>query len=105
MKRIILLAALLTVLTIGLIGDNKPKQFEITFTITYNTMTLADAAKKEAAIRDLFKDACKVDVSVKEASNTLYFNGRNIFIDTIGTLPLWRGSNLLLQTVPNVQVK
>jgi hypothetical protein len=42
------------------------KKFEVTFTVTYNAISLEDAAKKEAVFRELYKDACKVDVTVRE---------------------------------------
>ena len=45
------------------------KKFEITYTVKYNAITLQEAADLELVFRKLYKDACRVDVKVKEAQN------------------------------------
>jgi len=41
-----------------------PKKWKVTFSVTYNSMTLQEAADKEKLFRELFKDACDVDVDL-----------------------------------------
>ena len=85
-------------------GDDKvqPKKFEITFVVTYNELTLEEAGKKEAEIRKLFEDACKVDVKVAEVSNsglnlTGFYNGDTdiTLIDDYFTLPVTTTTELI----------
>ena len=67
MKTAIIFAMLLM---IGIAGEKPEAQkFEATYTITYNSITLLEASELEAKIRDEYKDACKVNVSVKESTN------------------------------------
>ena len=47
----------------------EPKKFKTVFTVQYNEMTLEEAAKKEKEFRKLYKDACKVDVTLSEISH------------------------------------
>ena len=72
MKKVI---AILFLFSILLLGDEKPEQkkFEVTFTVKYNAITLQEASDLEAKFRELYKDACVVDVVVKEA-NTIGIN-------------------------------
>lgn len=70
-----------------------PKNFEVTFTVTYNSMNLETAAAKEKMFRDLFKDACSIDVKVqdKRVQLTPWSNGlvdtmtfhNHFFVDTL----------------------
>ena len=53
------------------ISPPKAQKFEVTYTITYNSLTLLEASELEAKIRKEHKDACKVSVSVKEPSSFL----------------------------------
>lgn len=90
MKSIIVL--LLIVLSSVAISDGK--KFTVTFTVTYNTISLEDAAKKESVFRELYKDACTVDVSVKESSSA-FIRGNNLNdwilrIDTLNALNTWK---------------
>jgi len=47
----------------------KPQKFETQFTITFNSVSLEEAARLETVIKDKFKDACKVDVELKKLSS------------------------------------
>ena len=53
----------------SLVFAQQPKKFEVTFIVKYNEMTLKKASEKETMFKDLFKDACKIDVKVKEVSS------------------------------------
>ena len=69
MKTIIIF---LMLLMIGIAGEKPEAQkFEVTYTITYNSVTLSEAAELEEKIREEHKDACKVSVAVKEPSSFL----------------------------------
>jgi hypothetical protein len=92
-----LLVVLLLALSVNAIGEGK--KFQVTFTVTYNSMTLEQAAKKEQVFRDLFKDACTVDVSVKEAAPFVSMGSEMVphsFADTVGL-----GVSLSGRLVPN----
>ena len=65
MKRIITIILMLFV--VGIADSPKAKKFEVIFTVKYNAITLEEAAKKETMFRELYKDACIVDVKVKES--------------------------------------
>ena len=74
MKRTRKLGIVFAIVAMGLLtvqGDTLPqierKKFEVTFTVTYNAITLQEAAVLEGTFRRQYQDACKVDVSVKEA--------------------------------------
>ena len=47
----------------------KAQKFEVTYTITYNSITLLEASELEEKIRKEHKDACKVSVAVKESNS------------------------------------
>jgi len=49
----------------------KPQKFETKFTITFNSISLEEAARLETVIKDKFKDACKVDVELKKLSSLI----------------------------------
>lgn len=60
-----LLAVMLVLLLVpAAVGD--AKKFSVTYSITFNSLTLTEAGAKERAIRELFDDACKVDVVVAD---------------------------------------
>ena len=48
--------------------NQKPQKFEVVYTITYNAITLEEAADKEILIKKRFKDACKVETDVDKPS-------------------------------------
>lgn len=50
-------------------SKQKRQEFEVTYTITYNSITLAEAAKREMEIKKQHRKACKVKTSVKEISD------------------------------------
>jgi hypothetical protein len=66
MKRIILVLFFLIIP--NLINSNV-SQFKTTFTITYNSITLEEAAKFEKEIRKQHKEACNVDIRLSKASS------------------------------------
>jgi len=71
-----ILFALLFVISTVLAGDPKPEQkFKVTYTITYNDMTLADASKKEIFLKELLKDACGIEVTVEKAERMVNNGG------------------------------
>ena len=53
-------------LIIGLVSGIQPKKFEVIYTVKYNAITLERASDLEKMFRELYKDACNVDVIVKE---------------------------------------
>ena len=76
MKRVIAIGLILA-LCLPIIPAEKEvecKKFEVKFIITYNALTLQQAADMEKSIRKQFDDACKVNVKVDEASRTVYLN-------------------------------
>lgn len=50
--------------------ETNTKKFEVVFNVKYNAITLEEAARKEGAFRETYKDACEVDVKVSEVSFT-----------------------------------
>lgn len=80
MKRLIFILLLIPVMAFT---DHKPKQFTVTFSVTYNAITLERAAELEQAFRTLYKDACKIDVDVKKVSVDIGWT--NLVVDTIMT--------------------
>jgi len=67
MKTIIIFSMFLM---IGIAGEKPEAQkFEVTYTITYNSITLLEASELEEKIRKEHKDACKVSVAVKESNS------------------------------------
>jgi len=74
-KRTFVAMFLLGVFTVGVAGDKiEPKKFEVVFTVKYNAISLEDAARKEKVFRELYKDACKVDVNLSPAANSITFS-------------------------------
>jgi len=67
--KLIILVCLLLPVMVFYAGETKiqRQKFEVTFTVTYNAITLEDAAQKELEFRERYSDACKVKVSLKEA--------------------------------------
>jgi len=80
MKKLIALFFLAVLLTAS--TDKKPQEFEVTFTVTYNSITLQRAAELEKIFRDKFGDACKVEVTVKKIENAWTYTGR-FYTDTL----------------------
>lgn len=48
------------------VDPNKEKKFETIFVITYNSITLAEAAKLEKLIREIHEKACKLEINLKD---------------------------------------
>ncbi len=70
--REIIVIFLLGIFTVGVAGDKiEPKKFEVVFTVKYNAISLEDAARKEQIFRELYKDACKVDVTLGPVDNNI----------------------------------
>jgi len=65
--------------------SQKCQKFEVTFTITYNAITLSEATRLEKVIRNDFSDACKVKTKLEETDDCLYFTADNVILDTITT--------------------
>ena len=63
---------------VGIADSPKAKKFEVIFTVKYNAITLEEAAKKEMIFRELYKDACIVDVKVKESQGLTLTNATDI---------------------------
>lgn len=74
MKKLIALFFLAVLLTAS--TDKKPQEFEVTYTVIYNSITLQRAAELEKIFRDKFGDACKVEVTVKKIESELTYFGR-----------------------------
>ena len=49
-------------------GTGNKSRFEVTLKVTYNSITLDQAAMIERMARDQYKDACKVDIDLKPAN-------------------------------------
>ncbi len=81
---LVLFSILLTAST-----DKKPKQFKVTFTVTYNSITLTKAAELEKVFRDRFSDACNVDIKLEETTGIIFYSGTTR-IDTAQ----WRGYSI-----------
>jgi len=89
MKQIIMI-----LLIIGLVSGIQPKKFEVTYTVKYNAITLERASDLEKMFRELYKDACKVDVVIKESQGGMFF------VDSISVVPmndinLWLNSDTI----------
>ena len=61
MKQIIMM-----LLFIGLVSGIQPKKFEVTYIVKYNAITLERASDLEKIFRELYKNACNVDLKIKE---------------------------------------
>ncbi len=55
-----------------------PKKFKTTLTVVYNAITLEEAAAKEQAFRELYKDACEVDIELEAANETVFIGNASI---------------------------
>ena len=70
MKTIIIFLIVVLYVCVLPAGEKPEAQkFEVTYTITYNSVTLSEAAELEEKIREEHKDACKVSVAVKESNS------------------------------------
>ena len=71
MKKLISLTVLISILWVGLLVGNvneEPQKFEVTFKVTYNAISLQEAADKEGDFRKRYDDACKVDIAIKKVA-------------------------------------
>ena len=68
---------------------HESKKFKAVFTITFNEMTLEEAARMETVIKEKFKDACKIEVDLEDIDG-----------DTYGDVTFDEGSDLIL--VPGI---
>jgi len=85
MKRIMVLVAVILSLAVPVIaGDKefKPQRFQVTYKITYNSMTLEQAAKMEEAIKTAYKGACKIRVVLEESCTALITSGSWVSLPT-----------------------
>ena len=77
MKRLIfILMVLFTMFSIA--GDKEPQKFKVTFTVTFNELTLEQASKKEMVIKELLKDACDINVKIENSDNLVIISGRGL---------------------------
>jgi len=60
---LVLLVLVFFVSTASALND-KASKFKTTFKITFNSITLEEAAKLEKQIKKVFKDACSLDTTV-----------------------------------------
>ena len=77
MKRIMVLVAVILSLAVPVIAGDKefePQRFQVTYKITYNSMTLEQAAKMEEAIKTTYKGACKIKVILEENDTIVFTN-------------------------------
>lgn len=65
MKWFIVVLMLMTSLAYAEVKQ-EPQKFEVKYTITYNAITLDEAAKKEKDIKKKYKDACKVEIKLEK---------------------------------------
>ena len=96
MKTALFVVLCVTLLTLGATATipDKSATFKTDFTITFNALTLRQAADKEQAIRELFKDACDIKIAMSPSENTAHF-----FVDTTTYVPF--RLNLMDSVVPN----
>ena len=74
MKTLFVTIFLLSVLVTASV-DKKPKEFEVTFSVTYNSITLQKAAELEKIFKEKFGDACTININVKEANTLTIVSG------------------------------
>ena len=93
---------LIFLFSIALFGDEKTelKKFEVSYVVKYNAITLQEAADLEVKIRELFGDACKIGIIVKDVSYNLSSYGliignSSILTTTIDTGIQYGGSIIL----------
>ena len=71
MKKLFVALAMVLLLVVPLsAGDKKfePQKFQVTYKITYNSMTLEEAAEMEKVVKATHKGACSIKVTVEERS-------------------------------------
>ena len=51
-------------------NEKKPQQFKVTYTVIYNSISLADAAKLEAQVIKEHADSCDISVELSGLSDT-----------------------------------
>lgn len=77
MKRVLLITLLLSLIATAVISDSKEverQRFEVKFIITYNAITLSEAAETEITIKKMFDDACSIKIKVNKASSGIGFS-------------------------------
>lgn len=58
-------------------GNPTPQRFKVTYTITYNTITLSQADSLEQLLKSKFKDACSININLDNASPVLCYHYDN----------------------------
>lgn len=66
------------------------KTFTVTFTVVFDSLTLAEAAGYESEFRWRLPKGCQFNVTVGERSRTIYGTGLQ-WVDTVHT-PRWRST-------------
>ena len=71
MKRIPLVAIFVLMASVVCAKEIAPQKFQVRYTITYNSLTLEEAAEREMLIKKYNKDACRIRIDVENESNVL----------------------------------
>ncbi len=68
MKKVLLVVVLLVCFVVSSVYAELKKEaqkFKVIYSITYNAVTMEEAARLEKTIREKFEDACSLDISTK----------------------------------------
>ena len=99
MKKIIVLL-LVIFASLGAEIKQESQRFKVTYTITYNSITLAQADSLEKAVKSKFKSACGVNIGIEPVSSgSLIING-SIGIGSITQDSVYMPPNIN-QIIPN----
>ena len=77
-KMVLALVCVGLVFGFGYAKDFEAKKFKVIVKITYNTLTLEEAAQKEKEMKKRFSDACAVDLEIKEVDSLTLSGGSSI---------------------------
>lgn len=91
MKRM-LIFALLVVCAALFAADKSPQKFNVTFTITYNELTLDQAAELEKEVLKQHAKACEIGVGV---NNIQRIHNTYSFTDTVQIAPRYYRQGIL----------
>ena len=84
MKRFAVIAVLvLAFVTISFAEVKQEAQkFKVSYTITYKSINLEEAAKIETAIKKEFKDACVVNINIQQDDRVTFSSGFGVVPDS-----------------------
>ena len=86
MKKLI---ALIILLASVVLADHNAQKFKVTYTITFNELTLQEASRLEKVIKQDYSDACEIDVSLEKVTNQNSVWVRFYWADTIKHDTAW----------------